>query len=128
MRVRFFARKCGRKQLNYMVSDWLNKNCAYHALAMRTLDLISVQVKRDSLHFTCLAAQNRLFTPKKNGFQAVLKAVMYLPRHCGENGPGLGVKCPNYSLLHRSVYLSGIALCGPCSSQVDNKALVRQPL
>ena len=79
LRVRCLRSSCGRNQLNYIVSDWLNKMAlCFHALAMCTRPIFSENGKlafrhrETAFHMYLVTGQTRSFT-QITGFQVVLK-------------------------------------------------------
>ena len=95
LRVRRLLKKSGLNQMNYIVSDWLNKMAlCFHALAMCTRPIFSENGKlafrhRGTASHMCKTGQTRSFTPK-NRFQVVLKAVVHLVAIVVKTGQDLG--------------------------------------
>ena len=97
LRVRCLQSSCGRNQLNYIVSDWLNKMAlCFPALAMCTRPIFSENGKlafrhRGTASHMCKTGQTRSFTPKKRVPSGSKNRCSPRCHYC-ENWPGLGVK------------------------------------
>ena len=116
--MRCLQSSCGRNQLNYMVSGWLNKMAlCFHALAMCTrpisLKMANKRSGTEGLHRShmCKTGQTRSSTPK-NGFQVVLKAVVHLVAIVVKRGQVLGgmPQLQILTIISESVLLTCIRL------------------